>query len=345
MDLIEEFNNNFWKFTITAFFIVVIVFYIRWTRCLCKITDILSNHSAIQENFDDSSNKNNEQEYTDKATDLANQETAKKQEYTDKATDLANQETAKKQEYTDKATDLANQATAKKQEYTDKATDLANQETAKKQEYTDKATDLANQATAKKQEYTDKATDLAKKLSGNHKIDISGMFNSSKPSIPDVSNLISLGESNDDNKSGKINKLKNMFDKHELTKAQKEAREEERKEKQKKIHELKKKYENEIAKLTLTPISKDYLKAKETFTSNINSSCISNNTGCGKDCDIRSPENVIAQYKNIDSLLQGCKGPYIGGETVVVKDKITGGNMCLHSKEQPTYASVDNWHM
>ena len=284
MDLIEEFNNNFWKFTITAFFIVVIVFYIRWTRCLCKITDILSNHSAIQENFDDSSNKNNKQEYTDEAT-------------------------------------------------------------TKKQEYTDKATDLANQETAKKQEYTDKATDLANKLSGNHKIDISGMFNSSKPSIPDVSNLISLGESNDDNKSGKINKLKNMFDKHELTKAQKEAREEERKEKQKKIHELKKKCENEIAKLTLTPISKDYLKAKETFTSNINSSCISNNTGCGKDCDIRSPENVIAQYKNIDSLLQGCKGPYIGGETVVVKDKITGGNMCLHSKEQPTYASVDNWHM
>ena len=84
---------------------------------------------------------------------------------------------------------------------------------------------------------------------------------------------------------------------------------------------------------------------KETFTSNINSSCISNNTGCGKDCDIRSPENVIAQYKNIDSLLQGCKGPYIGGETVVVKEKIVGGNMCLHSKEQPTYASVDNWHM
>ena len=291
MDLIEEFNNNFWKFTITAFFIVVIVFYIRWTRCLCKITDILSNHSAIQENFDDSSNKNNEQEYTDEAT-------------------------AKKKEYTD-------EATAKKKEYTD-------------------------EATAKKKEYTDKATDLANKLSGNHKIDISGMFKSSKsskPSIPDISNLISLGESKDENKSDKINNLTNMIDTNKLTKAQEEAKEEERKEKQKKIHELKKKCENEIAKLTLTPISKDYLKAKETFTSNINSSCISNNTGCGKDCDIRSPENVIAQYKNIDSLLQGCKGPYIGGETVVVKDKITGGNMCLHSKEQPTYASVDNWHM
>ena len=91
MDLIEEFNNNFWKFTITAFFIVVIVFYIRWTRCLCKITDILSNHSAIQENFDDSSNKNNEQEYKDEAT-------AKKQEYKDKATDLANKATEKKKE-------------------------------------------------------------------------------------------------------------------------------------------------------------------------------------------------------------------------------------------------------
>ena len=273
MDLIEEFNNNFWKFTITAFFIVVIVFYIRWTRCLCKITDILSNRSAIQENFEDSSNKNNEQEYTDKATDLANQETAKKKEYTNKATDLAN------------------------------------------------------------------------KLSGNHKIDISGRFKPSKPSIPDISNLISLGESKDENKSDKINNLTNMIDTNKLTKAQEEAKEEERKEKQKKIHELKKKCEDEIAKLTLTPISKDYLKAKETFTSNINSSCISNNTGCGKDCDIRSPENVIAQYKNIDSLLQGCKGPYIGGETVVVKEKITGGNMCLHSKEQPTYASVDNWHM
>ena len=282
MDLIEEFNNNFWKFTITAFFIVVIVFYIRWTRCLCKITDILSNHSAIQENFDDSSNKNNEQEYKDEAT-------------------------------------------------------------AKKQEYKDKATDLANQATEKKKEYTDKATDLANKIGGNDKIDISGMFKSSKPSIPDISKLISLDES--DNKNEDINKVKNMFEKNKLTKAQEEAKEKERKEKQKKIYELKKKYENEIARLILTPISKDYLKAKETFTSNINSSYISNNTGCGKDCDIRSPENVIAQYKNIDSLLQECKGPYIGGETVVVKDKITGGNMCLHSKEQPTYASADNWHM
>ena len=299
MDLIEEFNNNFWKFTITAFFIVVIVFYIRWTRCLCKITDILSNHSAIQENFEDSLNKNDEQKNTDEAN-------------------------AKKKEYTD-------EANAKKKEYTDEAT-------AKKQEYTD-------EATAKKKEYTDKATDLANKLSGNHKIDISGRFKPSKPSIPDISNLISLGESKDENKSDKINNLTNMIDTNKLTKAQEEAKEEERKEKQKKIHELKKKCEDEIAKLTLTPISKDYLKAKETFTSNINSSCISNNTGCGKDCDIRSPENVIAQYKNIDSLLQGCKGPYIGGETVVVKEKITGGNMCLHSKEQPTYASVDNWHM
>ena len=138
-----------------------------------------------------------------------------------------------------------------------------------------------------------------------------------------------------------------MFDTNKLTKAQEEAKEEEIKKKTADIDELSKTKSRVLAEAILTPISKEkYMKAgKESFTSNINSSCISNNTGCGKDCDIRSPENVIAQYKNIDSLLQGCKGPYIGGETVVVKDKITGGNMCLHSKEQPTYASVDNWHM
>ena len=171
------------KFTITAFFIVVIVFYIRWTRCLCKITDILSNHSAIQENFEDSLNKNDEQKNTDEAN--------AKKEYTDEAN--------AKKEYTD-------EATAKKQEYTD-------------------------EATAKK-EYTDKATDLANKLSGNHKIDISGMFKSSKPSIPDISNLISLGESKDENKSDKINNLTNMIDTNKLTKAQEEAKEEEIKKEQ-----------------------------------------------------------------------------------------------------------------
>ena len=101
MDLIEEFNNNFWKFTITAFFIVVIVFYIRWTRCLCKITDILSNHSAIQEEFTQKEEdkidtakykfQENKQEIKDNLEEKKQEFQEKKQEFQEK-----------KQEYKDK---------------------------------------------------------------------------------------------------------------------------------------------------------------------------------------------------------------------------------------------------